>query len=335
VRILLGLDYELFFGRNTGTPERCLLAPTEALLDMGRSSSLRVCLFVDVGYLVALRRHATAFPALDRTFSVIAAQLRKAVSLGHDVQLHVHPHWEDSRFDGERWVIDTCRYRLQDFNDSDTHTIVREYKAVLAEICDRDIYAFRAGGWCLQPFPQIKNALKANSVWLDSTVVPGGHNPDPHHGFDFRGAPSAEQWRFDDDPLAPDADGYFLEVPITPVVTGPSLYWKMAMSRVGTGSATFDRFGDGDPIEHTQSYYLTRLLSTTVGPASVDGAKASYLPRRCRELRGTSGLFNVMGHPKSLTAFSLAKLRELTTYEDTEWITFRDFSDYAPSAGRT
>jgi hypothetical protein len=331
VRILLGLDYELFFGRRTGTPERCLLEPTEALLELGRSTDLRACLFVDAGYLIALRRQATSFPRLRRTFEMVAAQLKKAISLGHDVQLHVHPHWEDSRFDGENWVVDPRRYRLQDFNPGDAATIVKEYKNVLVEICDKDVFAFRAGGWCLQPFAELKGALKANGVWLDSTVFPGGHNDNPHHGFDFRRAPSTDAWRFDEDPLVPASEGYFLEVPISPIVTGPGLYWKMALAKVGKKeNSRLQRFGDGDAIEHTSSYYFSRLLSRTVGPASVDGVKADYLRRECRASGRASRLFNVMGHPKAMTPFSLDKLRELTAEESIEWVTFREFSSQAP-----
>ena len=47
----------------------------------------------------------------------ISSQISKLSSAGHQIALHVHPHWEDCKFDGDKWIIDTKRYKLSDFSN--------------------------------------------------------------------------------------------------------------------------------------------------------------------------------------------------------------------------
>ena len=333
MRLLLGLDYELFFGRPAGTVEACLIEPTAALLAAADALGIKISLFVDAGYLCRLRAEQARYPRLSADYSAIAHQLADASARGHDVQLHVHPHWEDSHFDGEHWRIDVGRYRLHDFEPAAREEIVRRYRDQLAELAVAPVFAYRAGGWCLEPFAEIAGALRAAGVWLDSTVFAGGFNTDRERGFDFRGMEVNDAWRFELEPREPCDDGYFMEIPISAAATGPWLYWRMALARL-TRAARHRAFGDGRPLEHEGGYYLSRLLRGASGPASLDGFKASYMARLLRRTP-RDGLLNVMGHPKSLTRYSLECLRRaLEGRRDVEPHTFQSFANEAPAAPR-
>ena len=100
-QILLSLDYELFFGAQTGTVDQCLLRPTEALAETVKKHGAHLSLFVDALYLQRLSAEARRYPRLQRDFDAICRQLESLKQDGHDIQLHIHPHWIDSHFDGD------------------------------------------------------------------------------------------------------------------------------------------------------------------------------------------------------------------------------------------
>ena len=55
MRILLTFDYEVFFGRSTGSVERTMLEPTEALLELADRYGVKLVFFVDAGFILRLR----------------------------------------------------------------------------------------------------------------------------------------------------------------------------------------------------------------------------------------------------------------------------------------
>jgi hypothetical protein len=308
--LIIGVDYELFFGPRAGTPERCLIEPADALAACLEEHGVRLVLFVDAGYLVRARREASHSREAQRQFDLVARQLERLSKRGHDVELHVHPHWEDSHIEGTAWRMHTRRYRLADFDEASIAAIIGSNRAVLEEIKAGPVSAYRAGGWCLQPFGKIRRALLDNGVVIDSTVYAGGYSPVEARAYDFRGAPRASTpWVFDEDPLRPTASGPFIEVPISSFVYGAGLFWRTAMNKVSSRRENRP-YGDGSVIAANREYYLQRLLRPTQSPVSIDGYKAASLERAFDRFRASGdSVFNVMGHPKSLTRAGLSTVR--------------------------
>ncbi|MFT6985257.1 MAG: hypothetical protein ACJAT7_001065 [Psychromonas sp.] len=328
VQLLLSLDYEIFFGNNSGSVESCIIHPTKKLLELLDRHNYKVSLFVDAGFLVKLKQQSLEFPILKNQYDAIKEQLKSLSSQGHDIQLHIHPHWEDSYYDGNGWVINTQRYRLHDFSPQEIDEIVASYKQELESCSEQPIFAFRAGGWCLQPFETIKQALQDNNIWLDSTVFSQGHSDDPTRWFDFNAMPNKAYWYFDDDPLTIDQDGCFTELPISATKTSPLFFWKLAL-RKKFSSHLFTPFGDGHAMLANRSYYIERLTKTTYGPVMIDGSKAGQLEKAFKEhlkLADKNSIFNVMGHPKSLSPYSLIKLERFIKEHHNELtsITYQD-----------
>ena len=210
--LIVALDHELYFGAAPGSIERCLLEPVDALLTETAAKGFKLTLFVDAGMLPKLKQQPGG-----KEYSRVAEHLRSLYRSGHDVQLHIHPHWEDSTITDGVAQFDTTRYRLHDFTPKAINEVVRDYKAELEHVIEAPVTAYRAGGWCIQPFAAIAEALAQNGVTIDSTVYSGGVSQDTGREFDFRHAPDLDHWRFEEDPGKPQADGRFLELPITPV----------------------------------------------------------------------------------------------------------------------
>ncbi len=308
MNILLTFDYELFFGARSGTPERCLFAPVGALLEVLDRHGAKACFFVDAGYLFRLREERPAAAEYRAVADHVAGLARQ----GHDVQLHIHPHWRDAVREGRQWRAAGGRFRLHDFPDDEIPEVVAGCADAVREVAGGGIFAFRAGGWCLQPFDRIREALRASGVWLDSTVYAGGFGASESHWYDFRGAPGMTAWRFSDDPLRSDTSGEFVEVPISSLRVGPAFFWRFAAAKKllrGRHRA----FGDGTALLAGGRASVGRmLLRGSDAVVSVDGYRSSLLERafrrHLRRFPGPGENFVVIGHPKALTPYSLEHL---------------------------
>jgi len=145
--ILITLDYELFFGGDSGMVANCMLTPTHKLLEVLDRHNIKATFFVDSGYLVRAKAEQGKSEKLSKEYKAVVNQIKKLDEAGHSIQLHIHPHWEDSYHDGERWVMDTTRYKLHDFSEDEIDDIVYRYKKVLTDIVGDKVFAYRAGGW--------------------------------------------------------------------------------------------------------------------------------------------------------------------------------------------
>lgn len=313
MRIYITLDYELFFGPKTGTPEDCMLLPTSELMRISAPHGVRFTCFVDSGYLVALRRQQAEFPILEEHFDRVSAQLRDLVQQGHGVELHIHPHWEDSYYDGQCWQIDTSRYKLADFSKEEVRDIVERYTGVLAEITGKQPVAYRAGGWSAQPFAPIGEALSRQGIFTDSTVYPGGHYQSENQVFDFRGVPPYKtEYRFSQDLTREDPAGPFTEIPISAQRVSPLFYWKFAWTKLNK-LPRHQPFGNGRAIVLSREGMIRSLTRSSVSVVSMDGYRSSQLKKAFRTYRkktGDRGNFVIIGHPKAFTPYSLHTVKK-------------------------
>lgn len=316
MNILLTLDYELFFGRRTGSLDACVIQPSNALLKIAKAKNLPLVFFVDVAYIAALRREMVKHPKLSRDYDLICRHVEQMARAGHEIQLHIHSHWEDCRWDGDGWQMDTRRYKLHDFGADDILTMVQSYATTLKELAGPEhAFAYRAGGWVIQPFEKLRAALLAAKVQIDSTVFPGGTAEDAAHDFDFCAAPRFGHWQFDADPCRPDAAGPFLEVPISSIPVTPDFYWRFALHKK-FGNASTKAFGDGNAISSGRADTLKKLLTRTSTVVSMDGYKSTLLEQGYRRYAAAAAAeYVVIGHPKALSPFSLERLDLFLTPE--------------------
>ena len=285
-----------------------MLRPTSALMELTRPLGIPFICFVDSGYLLALRRQQSEYPVLREHYEAVARQLRELTEQGHRVELHIHPHWEDSYFDGQGWKIDTTRYKLADFSESDINEIVSRYTGILETITGRAPVAYRAGGWSAQPFSPIGKALANQGIFTDSTVYPGGYYESENQTFDFRAVPPfASQYSFSDDLTREDPEGRFTEIPISSHRVSPLFYWKFAWTKLNK-QAQHRPYGNGKAIVLSKSGMYRSLTRPSVSVVSMDGYRSSLLKKAFRKyLRhaGEDGNFVIIGHPKAFTPYAM------------------------------
>ncbi len=309
MNIVLTLDYEIYFGARSGSAERTLLEPTRALCRLAQRHGVPLVFFVDALWLLRLREEAPRHPALMAEHYRVSRQLERCARAGHELQLHLHPHWQDSTWDGHTWRTDLRRYRLHAFADAEIAQMTQQAtQALRALAAGAPVSAFRAGGWCIQPFDRLRQPLLDAGIRIDSTVYAGGRQDGGAHRYDFTQAPAESRWRFDDDPLQPRPHGAFLEVPIASHRVSPLWFWRMAAARQ-LGLRQHRALGEGSAVRPARGDLWRKLLRRTASVVSIDGMKAGFLEQAWRHYRA-QGMedFVVIGHPKALTPYALQQL---------------------------
>lgn len=306
-RLILSTDYELFFHRS-GTVQRCLIDPAERLLEFTARHGMKMTFFVDTGMLRCLDRHAASHPALAKEADTIRAQLRRLSRAGHELGLHIHPHWEDTRLVDDSWDFSNTRYRLDMFSDEDVASLLEANFELLQALSDEPVVSYRAGGFCVDPFERIAPIFSRLGITIDSSVVPGAKLTDAEKGFDFSKTPDEAYWDFEHSAATATSGGTFREVAITPLRVGRFYFWGRLLNRLG-GSQGGEHFGDGISKAIGRAEVLRRLFGRSlVSELSMDDAKAQLL-RHAYTSQPDRRVWHVMGHPKLLSERSLECLQ--------------------------
>jgi hypothetical protein len=307
--LILSQDYELFFHRS-GTPEKCLFEPCDALLENARKNGYKITFYVDAGMLVRMQDCARQHKRLASDFDRVRRHLRTIAGAGHDIGLHIHPHWEDTRIVNGRWAFENTRYQLRQFSDDEARDIVARYTRALGEACGVAPTSYRAGGFCIEPFEKIGAALLAAGIDVDSSVVPGAYLEDSDKGFDFRGIAADGWWNFERSPAVAEQGGRFLEIPVTPQKLPFSYYWGRLAEKLARRPEP-RVFGDGYAKRIGKREILRRLAGLSrVAEMSVDNPKVQELERVAGE-PPERRLCHIMGHPKNISLNSLLLLEKV------------------------
>lgn len=221
-QIILSFDYELFFGDSSGTVLKSIVEPTNMLLDVMECNGLRGNFFID--YLMFRELERQTEQQAKRDIQLLRNQVRDIVKRGHRIELHLHPHWIDAKYNGDgTW--DYSNFTHYSLSSLDEDTIIKlfkegsDYLNNLARDVEPDysICAFRAGGWAIQPFEKIKKGFLVAGIKIDSSVAAGMYGKNQYSFYDFTTTPFRELWHFDNDVCREDSNGQFLEIPITSV----------------------------------------------------------------------------------------------------------------------
>lgn len=323
--IFLTLDYELFLFNPGNNVDKSLIDPTNVLIGMLNKFQIKAIFFVDVGYLIALSNQMTKYPKLASDYSKIVNQLKYLESQGHELGLHIHPHWEDCHFDGKKWHMDLSRYKLADFSQSEAEFIFTKYLTALQFLSRKKIISYRAGGWCLEPFSHIRNVMKYNGIYIDATVVPGGYQHTSTHSYDFRSYPDLSIWKFNMEPSLYDENGCFYEIPCTSHRLPQLHYWKKIINVIFRPNHK-DTLGEA--VKPTLKEVLRKLFLANIDAVSIDGNKSNSLLCSFKDKEHNNDpYYSVIGHPKCFDELTYLNLQSFINYVLNRGHSFKIFSD--------
>jgi len=252
IKLLLTFDYELPLG-GCSLYSKGLFEPSESLINLASSKKVKIVLFADILSAVVFRNWDNK-----GYYQPFAEQLNKALSLDHEVQLHLHPHWLNSLYEIGRYYPSDWKILSKFRNEKpplNIESIIDLGIKELNEICSgHENYkctAYRGGGYNLQPDTDIilKN-LYRNGVRYDSSIIKGYYFKSDIQEENFIKMPDKANWYLPfDGPLNGQAATGIMEVPIAskPVslffrgkriynkIRNKKLYRKLRYDNHGTG----------------------------------------------------------------------------------------------------
>ena len=226
-RLILTIDYEVFLGSKTGDLQDVLIEPTYKLMKILKLNGSKMTVFWDVLHYYAICKWIQFYPYLSKEKELIEQQILDLVNEGHDVQMHIHPHWLDAKYVEGKWIFDYSHFsihKLSSIDDKcDENTIIgclslakNLMESVIRQTKpDYVVRAYRAGGYLIEPFSLLRDAFLKLEIGIDSSVCPDMSNECIPFPLDFRDYPSKVAYRFSNTPRFVDEMGPFVEYPIT------------------------------------------------------------------------------------------------------------------------
>lgn len=212
IDIVITADYEIY-GDGSGDVRQGLIEPTQEILELCHHYGAKLTFFFEVLEYWAFLQSGPKGLIEDLGYdpaALMKEQLCQALADGHDVQLHIHPQWLESRYiPGRGWQLNLAYWRLpmvpgglgspEDIRSlrglfvQGKEELERMFKPLRSSY---QCMAFRAGSWCMQPEQDPIRAMKEAGIEVDSSVVPGLYHMDDHRWIDYRAAPSFyHHWR--------------------------------------------------------------------------------------------------------------------------------------------
>lgn len=313
-KVILSFDYELFFGDKSGTVQKTLIEPTNAILDAMDSVGFKGNFFVDWQMLKYLNEEKTERTLAD--YHIIKEQLKYMVSRGHRIELHIHPHWVDAKYNGDgTWDFSEFRhYSLNSFTEDKVVEMFKEGAALLTNIAREvdpayKLCAFRAGGWAVQPFDKIRKGMESAGIYIDSSVMPGRAIKCEFSECDFLTAPNPIKgyYNFNQDVCKEEKNGRFTEMLITSF--NPNALYKLTRRLSWIFVNKFHFYADGthhrahskpdiwiDPDHRELCTFCTQSPFNII--------------MQCLLYKGTLMCF--IDHPKDFTDYTIRNIKTLS-----------------------
>ncbi|HLP05769.1 MAG TPA: hypothetical protein VK152_10105 [Paludibacter sp.] len=226
IKLFLTFDHELPLGKLKTSYEASLFEPTQKVFKLAKELGVNVTLFTDI---LCSHRYKEWDP--QNFYIPYKNQLQNALSEGHDVQLHTHPHWLTSKYE-KGIFIPSADFGLSNFSGNSElggiSGIINLGINGLTEICktvkpDYNCIAYRAGGFNIAPETfDIFNTLYNQGIRYDSSMSRGYYFKSGISEVDFRRIPQLSNWVIDPENsfIASKHDG-ILEIPIASMPKTP------------------------------------------------------------------------------------------------------------------
>ncbi|WP_199482740.1 hypothetical protein [Vibrio owensii] len=306
-------DYELF-GSGKGDVFKHLIEPTESILNVLESQSVKATFFVEqleVEALIERGKQSKKGSRYHREAKALEAQLLKIVKSGHDIQLHLHPQWYRAKQVGSSWQLNfnwwrfsALPYESADDSMPGKKNLLLHGKSYLESLL-KPIYpnyeciAFRAGGYNLGFEDSTFRALSECGFTVESSLCPGYYSNSKLSQYNYTNYSSYARSEL--------FEGLF-EFPL--LTRRSTLFEKLSLARVyATLNNRKHKKVDVRTIQQSTSH-IGDINSANLKNANFDICLSSHREvRSFIEVSKENGLgYTVLiGHPKDYSIFSPMK----------------------------
>lgn len=318
--VLFTFDYELFLGQKSGSVDKCLIEPTNHLLQILNTNNKKGIFFIDTIYLIKLKEISQKYERASTDYKSILIQLKDMVTAGHYIFPHLHPHWFDAKYDDKlnEWDLSNfSKYCFASISEQERDYAFKQSMSFLDEIIAPinslyQIDSYRAGGWSIQPFSDFAPYFKQYKIINDFSVIPGRYNLSTAHLFDFRNVPNKNIYRFEGDITREAVNGTFREFTISSIVLSNFWIWMNFKISGILKRLKIKPYGNGVTV-NSETLEREDLFSGAKKKryvASLEGLTLITLYKYIEAIRKNS-YFQFISHPKLLTKHELLLFKVL------------------------
>lgn len=311
------LDYELSLGNNTGTPEMCLIEPMRCLTSILNKYDIKMNIFVDAAYLLQLQNKKDQFPQLQRDYEIVTSNIKQLDIEGHAIQLHLHPQWCYSKYDGNKWLLDKDHYKLSDMPLDQQKQLIKDGTGLLNSLVSKKVTAFRAGGYSIENFDELYETFLETGINVDSSVFRGNMAKGKYNAYDYRKVPKKTSWIFKYNHKIENTTGDMKEYPISTIVVQAVLYLINKSAKHPEFSdikESTKNWGDGQGLGAPGGslHKLIRKVQMIFGNKAIRASieESENLEKvygySIQHYKGDD--FVIIGHPKNISPFTISVL---------------------------
>lgn len=183
-------DWELS-GNGSGCPRELQFRPMRELASLYNAYGIRGSFNAEVMQQLTFRKFEHDYPELKNLADEWDASVRETYSQGHDVQLHIHPQWQDAEYEDGKWRL-TADWSILNYEQDVAYQMMSAGKAYLEKLL-RPIdgayrcVSFRSGSWCIAPSPHMLSLLVKLGIVFDMSIVGGVRYETKNINLDYTG----------------------------------------------------------------------------------------------------------------------------------------------------
>ncbi len=169
-------DWELS-GNGSGDISRLQFEPMRRLVGIYNRLGIRGSFNAEVMQQITFRQHQDQHKELKALADEWDDVVRETFRQGHDIQLHIHPQWQNTEYKDGRWKL-TADWSILNHPREAARSMLRSGKEYLENLL-KDIdpnyrcVSFRSGAWCIAPSPHMLDLLVELGIVFDMSIVAG------------------------------------------------------------------------------------------------------------------------------------------------------------------
>ena len=176
IHLALVDDWELS-GNGSGDIRRLQFEPMRRLVGIYNRLGIRGSFNAEVMQQITFRQYQDQHKHLKVLADEWDDIVRETFRQGHDIQLHVHPQWQNAEYKDGRWQL-SSDWSILNYSREAALQMLRhgkEYLENLLKDVDRDYrcVSFRSGAWCIAPSPHMLDLLVELGIAFDMSIVAG------------------------------------------------------------------------------------------------------------------------------------------------------------------
>lgn len=176
IHLALVDDWELS-GNGSGDIRELQFEPMRRLVSIYKRHDIRGSFNAEVMQQLTFRQHQEAHPELKVLADEWDATVSDTFRQGHDIQLHVHPQWQNAQYKNGEWKLVSDWSILNYSRDAALRMLLdgKNYLEKLLSPIDPNYrcVSFRSGAWCIAPSPHMLELLVKIGIVFDMSIVGG------------------------------------------------------------------------------------------------------------------------------------------------------------------